>query len=146
MILAGDLSAEERKARATCTSISFYCNDSFLIFFAALLTKVGMGGRLDHVPSQLSGGEQQRVRQFIFNHSNNYSLVVNRLQLLELWLIILKFYCWMSLRMCIYFSFNRILTLLRGDLDTANTAIVMKLLTELNKKEGLFRILRRAGY
>lgn len=102
MILAGDLSAEERKARATCTSISFYCNDSFLIFFAALLTKVGMGGRLDHVPSQLSGGEQQRVRQFIFNHSNNYSLVVNRLQLLELWLIILKFYCWMSLRMCIY--------------------------------------------
>lgn len=48
---------------------SFYCNDSFLIFFAALLTKVGMGGRLDHVPSQLSGGEQQRVRQFIFNHS-----------------------------------------------------------------------------
>lgn len=30
-------------------------------FWVALLKKVGMGERLDHVPSQLSGGEQQRV-------------------------------------------------------------------------------------
>lgn len=28
---------------------------------AALLTELGLGGRLDHKPSQLSGGEQQRV-------------------------------------------------------------------------------------
>eukprot|EP01119_Soliformovum_irregulare_P018591 TRINITY_DN5736_c0_g1_i1.p1 TRINITY_DN5736_c0_g1~~TRINITY_DN5736_c0_g1_i1.p1 ORF type:complete len:398 (-),score=124.06 TRINITY_DN5736_c0_g1_i1:198-1391(-) len=44
MILNGVLSAAERKQRAT-----------------ELLTMVGMGKRLDHVPSQLSGGEQQRV-------------------------------------------------------------------------------------
>lgn len=44
MILAGVLGPAERKARAT-----------------ELLTRVGMGGRLDHLPSQLSGGEQQRV-------------------------------------------------------------------------------------
>ena len=28
---------------------------------AAMLERVGLGGRLDHLPSQLSGGEQQRV-------------------------------------------------------------------------------------
>ncbi|MDE3013862.1 MAG: ATP-binding cassette domain-containing protein, partial [Gemmatimonadota bacterium] len=28
---------------------------------AALLERVGLGGRLDHFPAQLSGGEQQRV-------------------------------------------------------------------------------------
>ena len=28
---------------------------------AELLERVGLGGRLDHYPSQLSGGEQQRV-------------------------------------------------------------------------------------
>jgi putative ABC transport system ATP-binding protein len=28
---------------------------------AAMLKRVGLGGRLDHLPSQLSGGEQQRV-------------------------------------------------------------------------------------
>lgn len=44
MILAGKLSKEERRSRSR-----------------ALLEKVGMGERLDHVPSQLSGGEQQRV-------------------------------------------------------------------------------------
>ena len=27
----------------------------------ALLTRVGLGDRLDHLPSELSGGEQQRV-------------------------------------------------------------------------------------
>lgn len=44
MVLAGKLSASERRARAR-----------------QLLERVGMGERLNHVPSQLSGGEQQRV-------------------------------------------------------------------------------------
>jgi putative ABC transport system ATP-binding protein len=44
MILAGKLSREQRRARAV-----------------SLLERVGMGERLNHVPSQLSGGEQQRV-------------------------------------------------------------------------------------
>jgi len=44
MILDGRLSTEQIKARAT-----------------ALLSGVGLAGRLDHLPSQLSGGEQQRV-------------------------------------------------------------------------------------
>jgi len=44
MVLAGMLTKKERRARAT-----------------DLLHRVGMGHRLDHFPSQLSGGEQQRV-------------------------------------------------------------------------------------
>lgn len=44
MILAGNLKGEQRRRRAI-----------------SLLERVGMGERLDHVPSQLSGGEQQRV-------------------------------------------------------------------------------------
>jgi len=44
MVLAADKNSEAREKRAT-----------------GLLKKVGMGERLDHVPSQLSGGEQQRV-------------------------------------------------------------------------------------
>ena len=44
LILDGKLSAAERKRLAT-----------------EKLKIVGMGDRLDHVPSQLSGGEQQRV-------------------------------------------------------------------------------------
>jgi len=44
MILNGTLNAKERKQRA-----------------AALLDMVGLKHRLDHVPSQLSGGEQQRT-------------------------------------------------------------------------------------
>ena len=44
MLLKGDLSPAEVKARAK-----------------ELLTKVGLGHRLDHYPNQLSGGEQQRV-------------------------------------------------------------------------------------
>lgn len=49
MILKGTLSQGERKKRAV-----------------ELLTKVGMGQRLDHLPAQLSGGEQQRVRVYTF--------------------------------------------------------------------------------
>jgi len=44
MILDGRLSKDGRRKRAI-----------------ALLTRVGMGARLDHTPSQMSGGEQQRV-------------------------------------------------------------------------------------
>mmetsp|Transcript_30235 Transcript_30235/g.84494 ORF Transcript_30235/g.84494 Transcript_30235/m.84494 type:complete len:320 (-) Transcript_30235:1621-2580(-) len=44
MVLAGELSAAERRARS-----------------AELLGRVGLSHRLEHVPSQLSGGEQQRV-------------------------------------------------------------------------------------
>jgi putative ABC transport system ATP-binding protein len=44
MVLLGDLSAAERSKRAV-----------------DLLTTVGLSKRLDHFPSQLSGGEQQRV-------------------------------------------------------------------------------------
>lgn len=87
MILAGDLSAEERRERAT-----------------ALLTMVGMGSRLDHVPSQLSGGEQQRV--------TIARAMANKPDIL-------------------------LLDEPTGDLDTANTAIVMKLLTKLNREEGI---------
>lgn len=44
MILLGKHNDKERKKRAI-----------------ALLKRVGMGDRLDHLPSELSGGEQQRV-------------------------------------------------------------------------------------
>jgi len=44
MILDGTLSVRERRERAI-----------------ELLERVGVGKRLDHIPSQLSGGEQQRV-------------------------------------------------------------------------------------
>ena len=44
MILLGKLSDKDRKQRAI-----------------SLLKRVGLGDRLDHLPSELSGGEQQRV-------------------------------------------------------------------------------------
>ena len=44
MILLGKYDDKERKKRAI-----------------ALLKRVGLGDRLDHLPSELSGGEQQRV-------------------------------------------------------------------------------------
>ena len=44
MILLGKHDDKERKKKAT-----------------ALLKRVGLGDRLDHLPSELSGGEQQRV-------------------------------------------------------------------------------------
>jgi len=53
MILAGEKNVNERRKRAK-----------------DLLTKVGMGPRLNHIPAQLSGGEQQRVTiaRAIANH------------------------------------------------------------------------------
>jgi len=53
MILAGEKDISERKKRAK-----------------DLLSKVGMGARLTHIPAQLSGGEQQRVTiaRAIANH------------------------------------------------------------------------------
>ncbi len=44
MILLGKYDDKERKKKAV-----------------ALLKRVGLGDRLDHLPSELSGGEQQRV-------------------------------------------------------------------------------------
>ena len=85
MILAGTMSASERTKRAI---------DS--------LTLVGMKDRLDHMPSQLSGGEQQRVT-IARSISNQPSILL--------------------------------LDEPTGDLDTVNSAIVMKLLTDLNIKE-----------
>lgn len=82
MILAGRLTRTERRARAI-----------------SLLERVGMGNRLDHQPSQLSGGEQQRVT--IARAMANDPAIL-------------------------------LLDEPTGDLDTINSAIVMRLLMDLN--------------
>eukprot|EP01091_Cochliopodium_minus_P002182 TRINITY_DN12067_c0_g1_i1.p1 TRINITY_DN12067_c0_g1~~TRINITY_DN12067_c0_g1_i1.p1 ORF type:complete len:413 (+),score=140.07 TRINITY_DN12067_c0_g1_i1:32-1240(+) len=87
MILAGNLSATERKKRAI-----------------SLLRKVGLAERLNHYPSQLSGGEQQRVT--IARALSNKPDIL-------------------------------LLDEPTGDLDTVNTILVMKLLIDLNKEEGI---------
>lgn len=91
MILAGKLSKKERRERAI-----------------SLLRRVGMAERLDHYPSQLSGGEQQRV--------TIARAIANKPDIL-------------------------LLDEPTGDLDTKNTNIAMKLLTDLNKENNITLIM-----
>lgn len=71
---------------------------------AQLLSRVGMAERLDHTPSQMSGGEQQRV--------TIARSLANEPELL-------------------------LLDEPTGDLDSHNSQIVIKLLTDLNKTKGV---------
>jgi len=84
MILRGNTTARERRKRAM-----------------ELLKRVGMDKRANHLPSQLSGGEQQRVTIARAMANNPDILLLDEPT---------------------------------GDLDTHNTAIAMKLLSDLHKQ------------
>jgi len=71
---------------------------------ASLLTRVGIGRRLDHLPSQLSGGEQQRT--------TIARAISNRPDIL-------------------------LLDEPTGDLDSKNSHIILQLLLQLNREEGI---------
>lgn len=87
MILDGRLTREELSKRAH-----------------TLLTRVGVGARATHLPSQLSGGEQQRV--------TIARAIANCPEIL-------------------------LLDEPTGDLDTKNSHIILQLLIDLNRREGI---------
>lgn len=95
MILHGSLNSEQIKAKAV-----------------DLLTRVGLGHRPDHLPSQMSGGEQQRTTIARAIANNPDILLLDEPT---------------------------------GDLDSKNTHIVLQMLIDLNRNEGITCIMVTHG-